>query len=95
MNRRLNINLPEETIRTIDMVIQDEESSEDIVGESPAAPLRERLDFINEAIQYYIQYKIEQKTSINLNQKLKEGAIQRAQRDLELAEEWNDLEEAI
>ena len=95
MNRRLNINLPEETIRTIDMVIQDEESSEDIVGESPAETLRERLDFINEAIQYYIQYKIEQKTSINLNQKLKEGAIQRAQRDLELAEEWNDLEEAI
>lgn len=82
MNHRLNINLPEETIRTIDMLIQDGESSEDIVGD--------RLAFINEAIQYYIQHKIKQKTSINLNEKLKEGAIQNAQRDLGLAEEWND-----
>ena len=74
MNRRLNINLPEETIRTIDMVIQDEESSEVIVGESPAETLRERLAFINEAIQYYIQHTIKLKDSINLNQKLKEGS---------------------
>ncbi|MEM6752784.1 MAG: hypothetical protein AAF630_07430 [Cyanobacteria bacterium P01_C01_bin.38] len=82
MNHRLNINLPEETIRTIDMVIQDDESSEDIVGD--------RLAFINEAIQYYIQHKIKQKLPNNLKEQLKEGAIQRAQRDLELAEEWND-----
>ena len=79
MNHRLNINLPEETIRTIDMMIQDGESSEDIIGA--------RLAFINEAIQYYIQHKIKQKALINLNEKLKEGTIQRAQRDLELAEE--------
>lgn len=42
MNRRLNISLPEETIRTIDMVIQDGEFSGDIIGD--------RFAFVNEAI---------------------------------------------
>lgn len=87
MNRRLNISLPEETIRTIDMVIQDGEFSGDIIGD--------RLAFINEAIQYYIEQKIEQKTLTNLNEQLKEGAIKRAQRDLKLALYWNDKEEAV
>ncbi|MGB6298174.1 MAG: hypothetical protein WBF90_18590 [Rivularia sp. (in: cyanobacteria)] len=79
MNHRLNISLPEETIRTIDMVIQDGEFSGDIIGD--------RLAFINKAIQYYIEQKIEQKASTNLREQLKEGAIQNAERDLELAEE--------
>lgn len=87
MNRRLNISLPEETIRTIDMVIQDGEFSGDIIGD--------RFAFVNEAIQYYIEQKIEQKTLTNLNEQLKEGAIKRAQRDLKLALYWNDKEEAV
>jgi CopG family transcriptional regulator/antitoxin EndoAI len=79
MNRRLNISLPEETIRTIDMVIQDGEFSGDIIGD--------RNHFINKAVRYYINKKIEQKASTNFNEELKKEAIQRAQRDLELAEE--------
>ncbi|MGB3758320.1 MAG: hypothetical protein WBA07_18400 [Rivularia sp. (in: cyanobacteria)] len=78
MDCKLNISLPEETIRMIDMVIQDDES--------PAETHRDRSRFINQAVQYYIK----QKTLTNLKEQLKEGAIQRAQRDLELAEEWYD-----
>ncbi len=75
MDCKLNISLPEETIRMIDMVIQDDES--------PAETHRDRANFINEAIQYYI----EQKTLTNFKEQLKQKAIQRAQRDLEIVEE--------
>ncbi|MBF2016765.1 MAG: hypothetical protein IGS23_16510 [Rivularia sp. T60_A2020_040] len=73
MHRRLNITLPEDTIRLIDTV----------------AEKGDRSSFINEAVQYYIK----QKALTNLREQLKEGSIQRAQRDLGLAEEWYDLEE--
>ena len=49
----------------------------------------DRSRFINEAVQYYIA----EKALANLREQLKEGAIRRANRDLELAEEWFDLEE--
>lgn len=49
----------------------------------------DRSRFINEAVQYYIK----QKELNNLKEQLKEGAINRSQRDLQLAEEWYDLEE--
>lgn len=73
MHRRLNITLPEDTIRLIDTVSQK----------------GDRSRFINEAVQYYIK----QKALNNLREQLKEGAIQNAERDLKLAEEWYDLEE--
>ncbi|MEA5601085.1 hypothetical protein [Nostoc sp. UHCC 0252] len=40
----------------------------------------DRSRFINETVQYYIA----QKSLANLREQLKEGAIQRAERDLEL-----------
>lgn len=51
----------------------------------------DRSRFINEAVQYYIT----QKALINLREQLKEGAIQRAERDLGLVEEWFGLEEEL
>ncbi|MEA5594452.1 hypothetical protein [Rivularia sp. UHCC 0363] len=80
MFRRLNISLPEETIRMIDRLIQDGELSGEIGCD--------RNHFINKAVQYYIEQKIERKASTNLKEQLKERAIQRAQRDLEIAEEY-------
>lgn len=74
MHQRLNITLPEETIKLIDKVTQK----------------GDRSRFINEAVQYYIA----QKALADLREQLKEGAISRAERDLQLAEEWFDLEEA-
>lgn len=73
MHRRLNITLPEETIKLIDQV----------------AEKGDRSKFINEAVQYYI----EQKALADLREQLKEGAIRRAERDLQLAEESFYLEE--
>lgn len=83
MRRRINITLPDETIELIDQVIEK--------GDSPEDRLRQRSRFINEAVQYYIA----QKTLANLREQLKEGAIQRAERDLGLVEEWFDLEEEL
>ncbi|MEH2179669.1 ribbon-helix-helix domain-containing protein [Nostoc sp.] len=83
MHRRINITLPDETIELIDQVIEK--------GDSPEERLRQRSRFINEAVQYYIA----QKSLANLREQLKEGAIQRAERDLGLVEEWFDLEEEL
>ena len=73
MHQRINITLPEETIRLIDRV----------TGKG------NRSQFIDEAIKHYI----EQVGRGNLRNKLKQGAIKRAERDLHLAEEWLTLEE--
>ncbi len=54
---KLNISLPEETIRMIDGVIQDGELSEERIGDSPAETLRDRDRFINKAVRYYIKQK--------------------------------------
>lgn len=51
----------------------------------------DRSGFINEAVQYYIA----QKALVNFREQLKEGAFQQAERDLELVEEWFDLEEEV
>ena len=45
--------------------------------------------FINDAVQYYIT-EVEKK---KLRKQLIQGAIERSQRDLNLAEAWFDLEE--
>ncbi|RQH05270.1 hypothetical protein D5R40_15595 [Okeania hirsuta] len=44
---------------------------------------------INKALNFYIK----QNLSENLKEELRIGAIKRAKRDLQLAEEWYELEE--
>jgi CopG family transcriptional regulator / antitoxin EndoAI len=51
----------------------------------------DRSRFINEAVPYYIT----QKALVNLREQLKQGAIQRAERDLGLVKEWFNLEEEV
>ena len=71
--RRLNITLPEKTVRLIDRV----------------ARKGSRSSFIAEAVERYV-------TEIgraNLREQLKEGALRWADRDLNLASEWFDIEE--
>lgn len=73
MYRRLNITLPEKTVRLIDRV----------------AKKGDRSSFIAEAVERYV-------TEIgraNLRRQLKEGALRRAERDLNLASEWLGIEE--
>ncbi|MHC5939435.1 ribbon-helix-helix domain-containing protein [Nostoc sp.] len=76
MHHQINITLPDETIELIDQVVNK--------GDSPEETLRDRSGFINEAVQYYIAHK----ALVNLREQLKEGAIQRAEHDLGLVEEW-------
>lgn len=52
-------------------------------------PKGDRSRFINDAVQYYIT-EVEKK---KLREQLRQGAIERSQRDLDLAETWFDLEE--
>lgn len=73
MHRRLNITLPDATVRRMDRLV--------------AKGDRSRL--IAEAVESYIHSV----GRTNLRKQLKEGAIRRAERDLELAEEWFHLEE--
>jgi len=75
MHLRVNITLPEETIRLIDRVV--------------ARGNRSR--FIDRAVKYYVK----QKAQANLKSRLKEGAVRRAARDLELSEEYFPLEEEV
>jgi len=73
MHRRLNITLPDATVRLMDRIVEKGD--------------RSRL--IAEAVEYYI----ESVGRANLRKRLKEGAILRAKRDLQIAEEWFHLEE--
>ena len=54
-------------------------------------PKGDRSRFINNAVQYYIT-EVEKK---KLREQLRQGAIERSQRDLNLAETWFDLEEEV
>ena len=54
-------------------------------------PKGDRSRFINDAVQYYIT-EVEKK---KLREQLRQGAIERSQRDLNLAETWFDLEEEV
>ncbi|AUT02502.1 hypothetical protein CLI64_20075 [Nostoc sp. CENA543] len=81
MYQNINISLPEETIELIDQILE----KDDPTGEK----LHQRSQLINEAIQYYLA----EKTLTKLEEQLKAGAIQRAERDLGLVSEWYDLEE--
>jgi CopG family transcriptional regulator/antitoxin EndoAI len=81
MPQKLQIVLPEDTIHLIDRLTEKNDSPEEL--------LRLRSDFINEAVKFYIAEKQRE----NIKQQLKEGAIQRAERDLGLVEEWFELAE--
>jgi CopG family transcriptional regulator/antitoxin EndoAI len=52
-------------------------------------PKGDRSRFINDAVKHYIA-EVEKK---KLREQLTQGAIQRAERDLSLAETWFNLEE--
>ena len=52
-------------------------------------PKGDRSRFINDAVKHYIA-EVEKK---KLREHLKQGAIERAERDLNLAETWFSLEE--
>ncbi|MBI3662509.1 MAG: hypothetical protein HY234_05595 [Acidobacteria bacterium] len=73
MHHRVNITLPEKTIRLMDRIVRK----------------GDRSRFISEAIHRLVA----EEGRAKLRLRLKEGAKKRAQRDLELAEEWFDLEE--
>lgn len=73
MHRRINITLPEETVRLIDRVSEKGD--------------RSRL--IDTAVRRYVTAARRAK----LRRQLKEGALQRAERDLRIAEESFFLEE--
>ena len=75
LHRRLNITLPEKTIRLIDRVAQKGD--------------RSRL--IAHAVERYIQ----EMGRVQLRERLKEGALVRAERDAGLAGEWFALEEEL
>lgn len=78
---QLQIALPEETIQLLDRFTNSRETPEEVIIQ--------RSHLINEAVKSYIA----QKQKEILKQQLKEGAIQRSQRDLTLAEDYFHLEE--
>jgi CopG family transcriptional regulator/antitoxin EndoAI len=75
VNQRINVSLPEETLRLLDRV----------------AGKGDRSRLIDEAVRYYI----DDKGRGEIKKRLKEGAIRRATRDLQLTEEWFPLEEEV
>lgn len=73
MHMRLNVTLPEETVRLMDRV----------------AKRGGRSRLISEAVRRYVK----DLSRARLRKRLKEGAIRRAERDLQLAGEWFEIEE--
>ena len=71
-HKRIDITLPETTVRLIDRV----------------ADKGTRSYFIDRAIHFYVSTQSLQ----NLRNQLKEGALQRTKRDLQLAEDWFNVE---
>jgi CopG family transcriptional regulator / antitoxin EndoAI len=55
------------------------------------APQGDRIRFIGDAIQFYIS----ETNKTAMRERLREGAIVRAERDLTLAQEWFVLDEEI
>jgi CopG family transcriptional regulator / antitoxin EndoAI len=83
MYQNISINLPDDTLVEIDRLAPP--------GDSPEATLSERSRFIAKAVQFYINETNKQ----SLRDRLKEGAIYRAERDLNLAQEWFDVDEEL
>ena len=75
MHRRLNVTLPEETVRIIDRL----------------AKKGKRSRLIAEAVSHYVQSR----ARARLRKRIKQGALRRAARDLQLAAGWFPLEEEL
>ena len=73
MNQRLNITLPEQTVRLLDS----------------AAPKGQRSRLIDEAVKRFVR----ERGRVSLRKQLERGAKARAQRDLDVTEEWFTLPE--
>jgi CopG family transcriptional regulator/antitoxin EndoAI len=80
MARQLQITLPEDTMQLLDRWLA-----------SSDYPKKEYNNLINEAIKLYIM----EPQRNYLKQQLKEGAIVRAERDLNLAQDWFSPEEYL
>jgi CopG family transcriptional regulator/antitoxin EndoAI len=72
-HHRINITLPEDTLRLLDRV----------------APKGDRSRVIDAAVRHFV----ETRGKANLRKQIAEGARQRAERDLLLAEEWFGVDE--
>jgi CopG family transcriptional regulator/antitoxin EndoAI len=53
------------------------------------APKGERSHFIDQAVKYYINSEAKK----NLREKLKQGALRRADRDLGITQDWFNIDE--
>ena len=73
IHKRVNITLPDDTLRLLDR----------LTGKG------ERSGFLDQAVRFYVG----QKGSDNLKKQLRQGAIARAARDLDLAGEWFPIED--
>ena len=80
MARQLQITLPEDTMQLLDRWLAGSDY-----------PEKEYNNLINEAIKLYIM----EPQRNYLKQQLKEGAIIRSERDLNLAQDWVSLEEYL
>lgn len=69
MDTQLQMSLPENTLQLIDTLIRSNQMSVSLEETQ-----KEQINFIDEAIQFYLV----QKQQNNLKQQLKEGAIRRA-----------------
>ena len=73
MNQRLNITLPEQTVRLLDSVV----------------PKGQRSRLIDEAVKRFVR----EQGRVRLRKQLERGAKARAERDLDVAQEWFALPE--
>lgn len=80
MLRQLQISFPEDTMQLLERWLA-----------SSDYPEKEYNNLINEAIKLYIM----EPQRNYLKQQLKEGAIIRSERDLNLAQDWVSLEEYL
>jgi len=75
------------TIKRINITLPEEtiQKIDKIVKEG------KRSQFIDRAVNFYV----EQKSKIQLRKSMKEGAIKRAQRDLDMCAEWFVIEDEL
>jgi metal-responsive CopG/Arc/MetJ family transcriptional regulator len=83
MLQPVSIELPDHLVKILDEF--------SLKGDSPAEKIHQRSALIATALQYYTE--ILQKD--NLHEQIKLGAINRSDRDLQLAEDWFHLEEEL
>jgi metal-responsive CopG/Arc/MetJ family transcriptional regulator len=75
MSKRVNVMLPDATIKVLDRV----------------APRGSRSRFISQAVLHYVRTQ----SGASLRERLKQGALENANVDLEIAEEWFPAEQEL